>query len=193
MLLPAGDIPTQAQAILAEASDAWNVWRAQRLKSDIQQIAHALEPLGAPPLTLNTLPFPRADFDGLDVRRTIVAQDLTLLSGTIATFELMTYLQILNRPAEWIHQVVTDARELAGADAEIVTTLQVAPLYTDGIHAPRQRPRAVTAGDLLEAGNVALDTGVDGLVFYHWTDFLEDETAGGNKRDVLRELARSAG
>ncbi len=192
-LLPAGDIPMQAQAILTEASDAWNAWRALRLKEDIERIACAIEPLGAPPLTLNTLPFPRADFAGLDARRTIVSQDLTLLSGTIATFELMTYLQILNRPARWIYDVVADARELADAEAAIVTTLQVAPLYTDGIHAVRQRPRQVTASDLLEAGNVALDAGVDGLVFYHWTDFLEDEAAGGQKRAALRQLARSAG
>jgi hypothetical protein len=192
-LLPAGEIPLQAQAILSEASDAWDAWRAQCLKTDIERIAQTLEPLGAPPLTLNTLPFPRADFDGLDARYTIVAQDLSLLSGTIATFELMTYLQILNRPAAWIRDVVADARELAGAEASIVTTLQVAPLYTDGIHAPRRRLPQVTASDLLDAGNVALDAGVDGLVFYHWTDFLEDEAAGGQKRAALRQLARSAG
>ncbi len=190
--LPAGSIPAQARAILSEAPDAWNAWRARRLHADIERIAQALAPLGAPSLTLNTLPFPRADFDGLDARRTIVAQDLTLLSGTIATFELMTYLQILNRPAAWIRDVVADARELAGPAAEIVTTLQVAPLYTDGIHAPRQRSDEVTASELLEAGHVALDAGVDGLVFYHWTDFLEDEAAGGQKRAVLRQLARSA-
>lgn len=190
--LPEDDIPAQARTILSEASEEWNAWRAQRLKDDIARIAHALEPLGAPPLTLNTLPFPRVDFDGLDARRTIVAQDLTLLSDTIATFELMTYLQILHRPAGWVHDAVADARALTGPGAKIMTTLQVAPLYTAGIHAARQRPRDVTAEDLFEAGNVALDSGVDGLVFYHWTDFLEDEAAGGRKREVLRWLAGSA-
>lgn len=191
-VLPAGDIATQAQAILAQAPESWNAWRAQRLKDDIQQIAQALEPLGTPPFTLNTLAFPRSDFGGLDVRRTIVAQDLALLSDTFATFELMTYLQILHRPASWIREVVADARAQIGPDNRIVTTLQVAPLYTEGIHAARRRPHDVTADDLLEAGNVALESGVDGLVFYHWTDFLDDEAAGGRKRAVLRKLARSA-
>jgi hypothetical protein len=187
-----GDIPIQARAILSEASEEWNEWREQRLKDDIQEIARALETFGAPPLTLNTLPFPRADFGGLDARRTIVAQDLTLLSDTIATFELMTYLQILHRPARWVRDAVADARALTGPGATIVTTLQVAPLYTVGMHAPRQRPVEVTAEDLLAAGTIALDSGVDGLAFYHWTDFLEDEAAGGRKRDVLRQLARIA-
>lgn len=191
-VLPDGDLATQAQAILAGAPEVWNAWRAHRLHEDIQRIASALEPLGAPPLTLNTLPFPRSDFDGQDVRRTIVAQDLSLLSGTISTFELMTYLQILHRPASWVRDAVTDARALVGSDRSIVTTMQVAPLYTDGIHATRNRPPDVTAADLLEAGTVALDAGVDGLVFYHWTDFLEDEAGGGRKRAALRELVRRA-
>ncbi len=190
--LPAGNIPVQARAILNEASEEWTAWRAQRLKDDIQRIARAIEPGGALPLTLNTLPFPRSDFDGLDVRRTIVAQDLALLDDTIATFELMTYLQILHRPASWVRDAVTDARAQVAETSTIVTTMQVAPLYTEGIHAPRKRPPDVTADDLLEAGMTALDAGVDGLVFYHWTDFLDDEAAGGRKRDVLRQLARSA-
>jgi hypothetical protein len=190
--LPPGDVPVQARAILTEAPEAWTAWRAQRLKDDIQRIARAIAPVGAPPLTLNTLPFPRSDFDGLDARRTIVAQDLALLDDTIATFELMTYLQILHRPASWVRDAVSDARAQVGDTSAIVTTMQVAPLYIDGMHAPRKRPSDVTAEDLLEAGMTALDAEVDGLVFYHWTDFLEDEAAGGRKRDVLRQLARSA-
>ena len=34
----------------------------------------------------------------------------------------------------------------------------------------------------------ALDAGADGLVFYNWTDFLDDAAQGGRKRAVLREL-----
>ncbi len=191
-VLPDGDLRTQATAILSEAPEAWNAWRSDWLKQAIERIGAALEPYGAPPLMLNTLPFPRNDFGGLDVRRTIVAQDLELLRGTIATFELMTYLQILNRPASWIRDAVTDARVLAGDHAEILTTLQVAPLYTEGIHAPRRRRPDVSAAELLDAGTIALESGADGLVFYHWTDFLEDEAAGGRKSSVLHQLAGRA-
>lgn len=191
-VLPAGDIPLQARAILTEAPEEWTAWRAQRLKEAIQRIARAIDPTGRLPLTLNTLPFPGADFDGLDVRRSIVAQDLALLGEMIATFELMTYLQILHRPTSWVRDAVADARAQIGQDSALVTTMQAAPLYTDGMHAVRKRPLEVTAGDLLNAGKTALDAGVDGLVFYHWTDFLEDDAAGGRKREVLRQLARSA-
>lgn len=191
-VLPAGDLRTQATAILTEAPEQWTVWRSHWLKNAIEQIGTALQPLGAPPLMLNTLPFPSHDFGGLDVRRSVVAQDLTLLRDTIATFELMTYLQILNRPSAWILDAVTDARALTGPGPEIVTTLQVGPLYTQGIHASRRRAPVVTPDDLLDAGTVALESGVDGLVFYHWTDFLEDAAAGGRKREILRQLAGRA-
>jgi hypothetical protein len=66
----------------------------------------------------------------------------------------------------------------------------VAPLYTAGVHAGRGRAPDVTADDLERAAWAALATGADGLVFYHWTDFLVDAAAGGRKRHVLRKIAR---
>jgi hypothetical protein len=69
--------------------------------------------------------------------------------------------------------------------------LQVAPLYTEGIHAGRGRATAMTAADLAASARAALAAGADGLVFYHWTDFLEDEAVGGSKRAVLREIAHA--
>ena len=49
----------------------------------------------------------------------------------------------------------------------------------------------ITAEDLQNSALAALAAGADGLVFYHWTDFLIDETAGGRKRSVLREIAHA--
>jgi hypothetical protein len=124
------------------------------------------------------------------VRRTVAAQDLALLAGRVDRFELMTYLQILARPVDWIATAVADARRQLPAGREVVCTLQVAPLYTEGVHAGRGRTAAIAAGDLASAARRALEAGVDGLVFYHWTDFLADEAQGGRKRSVLREIGR---
>jgi len=141
------------------------------------------------PLTINTLPFPDSDFDGQAVRRTIAAQDLAQLAEHAQGFELMTYLQILNRPTSWVSGAIARARaELAGTDRALVCTLQGDALYTEGIHHARQRPAAVTADDLEREARAALDAGADGLVFYHWTDFLIDEAAGGRKRATLRTI-----
>ena len=188
--LPPGDAATQARIILEEHGSAWTAWRARRIDEVIDRIAAAVR-THHPDLEimLNTLAFPASDFDGLDVRREIAAQDLGALSGSVDRFELMTYLQILDRPDSWLEMVVADARR-ALPDRSLYCTLQVAPLYTDGIHVGRGRAREISAEELDHSARAALVAGADGLVFYHWTDFLVDEAAGGRKRAVLRGLSR---
>ena len=187
--LPPGDVATQARVILAEHGAIWTAWRARRIVAVIDSIAAAVR--AARPrieIMLNTLPFPASDFAGLDARREIAAQDLGMLRESVDRFELMTYLQILRRPDSWLEMVVDDARR-ALPDRPLYCTLQVAPLYTDGIHAGRGRAEEITAQELDGSARAALDAGADGLVFYHWTDFLVDEAEGGRKRAVLRGLA----
>ncbi len=188
LTLPDGDVARQAAFILDQHGAAWTRWRCERILAAVQQIALALRTeVPHLPLMLNTLPFPAADFHNLDARREIAAQDLTLLSSVFDRFELMTYLQILNRPDAWLNEVLADARQ-AAPDSELLCTLQVAPLYTEGVHAGRGRASDITAADLDATARAALDAGADGLVFYHWTDFLVDEAAGGTKRQILRGL-----
>jgi hypothetical protein len=186
--LPDGDVVGKASWILDEHGPAWTAWRSDRIRDVISSIAAAIR-RERPDLEfmLNTLAFPAADFNGLDVRREIAAQDLAKLREVVDRFELMTYLQILNRPDSWLGEVLADARR-AVPDRPLLCTLQVAPLYTHGVHDGRGRARSITAEELDRSARAALDAGADGLVFYHWTDFLEDEAAGGRKRDVLRGL-----
>ena len=179
----------QARRILAEHGAAWTEWRAARIVEALDRIA-AVVRAERPDMQimLNTLAFPASEFDGLDVRKEIAAQDLSALRGSVDRFELMTYLQILDRPDAWLETVITDARR-AVPDRPLYCTLQVAPLYTEGVHAGRGRNEEITAGELDRTARTALEAGADGLVFYHWTDFLVDEAAGGGKRAVLRGLS----
>ncbi|MGH2616948.1 MAG: hypothetical protein ACRDJC_17075 [Thermomicrobiales bacterium] len=187
--LPAGDVAAQARFILDEHGLAWNAWRAARIVAAIDGIAKGVRAERPDvKIMLNTLPFPASDFDELDVRRAIAAQDLVMLRNVVDRFELMTYLQILNRPDDWLDAVIGDARRDV-PDRPLLCTLQVAPLYTAGVHAGRGRAEEITADELDRSARTALDAGADGLVFYHWTDFLVDEAAGGRKRDVLRGLS----
>lgn len=188
--LPTGATAEVARFVLGRHGVAWTAWRCGVVAAAVERIASALrEERPGLPVMLNTLAFPASDFDGRDARREIAAQDLGLLAGTVDRFELMTYLQILDRSDDWLGPVVADARRLAPG-RELLCTLQVAPLYTEGVHAGRGRPADVTADDLDRAARAALDAGADGLVFYHWTDFLVDEAEGGRKRAVLRAVAR---
>jgi hypothetical protein len=178
----------QARFILGEHAEAWTEWRSQRIVKSIDLVA-AVVRAEHPDLQimLNTLAFPASDFNGLDVRKEIAAQDLSELRGCVDRFELMTYLQILDRPDAWLEPVITDAR-VAVSDRPLFCTLQAAPLYTEGIHAGRGRANEITADELDRTARAALEAGADGLVFYHWTDFLADEAEGGGKRAVLRGL-----
>jgi len=189
-----GDLRSEASLILAKHHRAWVNWRCSRLSQVIERIAveSGARDRGIE-LMLNTLPFPSIDFNKLDVRRTIAGQDLPILEFVVDGFELMTYLQILNRPISWLEEVIADARRQLSAATQIVCTLQVSPLYVDGLHADRRRTEQISALQLREASLAALRAGADGLVFYHWTDFLEDEAAGGTKREVLRSIAAEKG
>jgi hypothetical protein len=191
--LPPGDAASQARFILTQHAIEWTDWRCQLIAEIVGRVRNeVLADHDEPRLMINTLPFPSSDFDGQDVRRTIAAQDLRQLARHAERFELMTYLQILNRPTTWARTAIEDARaDLDGLNREVVCTLQVDALYTEGIHGPRMRKAAVTADDLLLSANAALDAGADGLVFYHWTDFLTDEAAGGRKREALRAITRA--
>lgn len=186
--LPAGSVASQAMTILTEHAPAWHAWRAGVIHQAITRIraAVAADRPGFP-VMLNTLPFPPSDYDGADVRRTIAAQDLARLSDVVDRFELMTYLQILGRPDSWLAPVLDEARAQA-PQRQLLCTLQVAPLYTEGVHAGRGRAPGISAAELGATARAALAAGADGLVFYHWTDFLEDEAQGGRKRAVLREV-----
>lgn len=183
-----GDSAQQAAFILDRQGEAWTRWRCERILAAVEEIALALRAeIPGLPLMLNTLPFPATDFQGLAVRREIAAQELSLLSSVFDRFELMTYLQILDRPDAWLNEVLADARQEA-PDREMLCTLQVAPLYTEGVHAGRGRASDITAAELDATARAALDAGADGLVFYHWTDFLVNAAVGGTKRQVLRGL-----
>ena len=186
--LPASDLPAQAAVILRDHAGAWGAWRAGVIREAIARIKGAVS-VGRTgvPVMLNTLPFPPSDYAGLEVRRTIAAQDLAVLSDVVDRFELMTYLQILRRPDSWLKLAVAEARA-AAPQRQLLCTLQVAPLYTEGVHAGRGRAAHITAEEMGATARAALAAGADGLVFYHWTDLLEDEAQGGRKRDVLREV-----
>lgn len=194
LTLPEGDPASQAAFIFGRYETEWNAWRCRRIVEIIARAAaetDAVRP--GMEITLNTLPFPASDFAGADVRQTIAAQDLAALSPVVRRFELMTYLQILNRPIDWIRDAVVDAKRRVPETNDVVCTLQVDALYTDGIHAPGKRSSQVTAEEIESAGVAALDAGADGLVFYHWTDFLADDAAGGQKRAALCALTGASG
>jgi hypothetical protein len=191
--LPQGDPASQARFILTHHGTEWTNWRCGVIADIVRRVREiGTANSDGTQLMLNTLPFPSTDFGNQDVRREIAAQDLRLLFPYTDRFELMTYLQILNRPVSWLRTAIEDARaELDNSGSAVVCTLQGDALYTEGIHGSRMRPPTVTADEIFAEATAAIDAGASGLVFYHWTDFLVDEAAGGRKREALRSITHA--
>jgi hypothetical protein len=191
--LPGGTVADQSRFVLEQYGEAWTAWRCSRITKAVERIVSTVrQEQPALSIMLNSLPFPSSDFGNLDVRREIAAQDLGQLATWVDQFELMTYLQILNRPTAWLRSSIEDARRLLPSGRNLLCTLQVSPLYTEHPHASRSRSPQVMEADLEVAAQTALESGADGLVFYHWTDFLINEQAGGQKRRVLRSITHGS-
>ncbi|MCC6945148.1 MAG: hypothetical protein IT335_11265 [Thermomicrobiales bacterium] len=177
-------IGSDAAGILALHRQPWLIWRARRLTLAIDRVltASGARSRGIETM-LATLPFVAADFGGIDVRRTIGGQDLAMLAGAIDTFELVTEMQVLNRHPVWLGQVVREAiRQLPGSRS-VLCALQISPH-----HQGRNRASQIAVGDLSVTADAIRQAGADGLVLSSWTDLLADQSAGGRKTELVREI-----
>ena len=77
----AGDVAAQAASSSKSTVSAWTAWRAPRIVEGSSGSPQQCAPTTGIEIMLNTLAFPASDFDGLDVRRGIAAQDLACSAG----------------------------------------------------------------------------------------------------------------
>ena len=181
--------PRAAAAWIAEnARDRWIDWKCRVVVDvirEVRDVARRIQPDAK--MLLNTLPFGRGDFD--NAAESVFGQRFEELAEVVDVFEVMAYHQILDRPAEWIPRIGEEVKARSGRTT--LCTLQAAPLYLDGMHVAEHRATNLTAHDLEHAGNLVMDSTVDGLVFFIWNDFLQQAlTLHDNSRvDIIRRLA----
>jgi hypothetical protein len=189
LILPSNDPRAAARWIADNAHDAWVDWKCRVVVDVISEVRDAARRSKRDiKMMLNTLPFGRGDFD--NAVETVFGQRFEWLAEVIDVFEVMAYHQILARPASWIPAIGEEIKSRSGRTA--VCTLQAVPLYLDGIHAAEGRAATISAGDLQHAANRVMDSAVDGLVFFIWTDFLRQTIDEGDfsRVDIIRRLAR---
>jgi len=121
----------------------------------------------------------------------VFGQRFEWLAEVVDVFEVMAYHQILKRPPEWPAAIGSEVK--ARSRRATVCTLQAAPLYLDGMHAREGRPGTLPAEEFAKASRAVARSGVDGQVFFLWTDFLRQaiERNDWSRVDVIRGLARS--
>jgi hypothetical protein len=167
--LPA-DKPSEVAAwIELNARQAWTRWKLQVITDVVRLIRDAVQAIKPScQIMINTLPFGEADYD--NAREKTFGQHLESLSDVVDIFEVMTYHQILKRPVEWIPTIGREVQRRTGK--RTVCTLQVEPLYLEGMHAVEQRSPAIDVEDFSRAVKVVRKANLDGVVVFVWSDLL---------------------
>lgn len=184
--LPSHEPAKAAAWIGANAADAWVDWKCRVVVDVVRAVRTATRTIKPDVrMVLNTLPFGRGDYDNAVVRT--FGQEFERLAEVIDVFEVMAYHQILKRPASWPAAIGSEIKQRSGRTT--VCTLQAAPLYLAGMHAREGRATTLTAAELAEASGSVERAGVDGQVFFLWSDFLRQQAAGDLSRiELIRAL-----
>ena len=153
----------------------------RRVKETVRRVGPEI------PLVLNTVPFGHLDFDNAIEK--VFGQRFESLAEVVDVFEVMAYHQILRRPPEWIPRIGEEVKARTGRTT--VCTLQAVPLYLDGMHAKEKRSRTLEAREFERATELVAQSGVDGMVFFIWTDFLRQllDQGDSSRVDVIRSLS----
>lgn len=177
--LPAGDVPVRAAVLQHELRDAWTNWKCGLIAGTVAALRAAAERVRPGiEMMVNCVALGRSDYENAVME--VLGQSLEAMSEASDHLELMLYHQILRRePDAWIRSMVAEAR--VRIPRTILACLQGKADYLDPLYsAGRRRP-----GILIEEFQTALDaiaaSHADGVMVYHWKDFLEDQAVGEGK------------
>jgi hypothetical protein len=190
--LPTLDPAAAASFIAEQASQLWIDWKCRvvaEVVREVKEIVRRVRP--DMQVVLNTLPFGRLDFDNAVEK--VFGQRFESLAEVVDVFEVMTYHQILKRPVEWIPSIGEEVKVRTGRTT--VCTLQATPLYLEGIHAKEKRAQTLDAQEFERATKLVAKSGVDGMVFFTWSDFLRQllDQGDSSRVDIIRRLSALRG
>lgn len=184
--LPGGSTPDRAAVITAELRTEWTAWKCGLIADVVEGLRTAAR-RSRPDVevVLNGAAFGRTDYD--DAVREILGQDPERLGRVADALELMFYHQIQRRdPVQWIDSLVPEVRP--SFPGRLLACLQSKPDYLDGIYAWAGREPAIPLQEHIEALRAVARSDADGVMVYLWSDYLEDEAAGGGLTDALRRF-----
>lgn len=187
--VPTNDSHQAAKWIERHAHDEWIDWKCRVVVDVIGQVREAARRIKPDiNIILNTLPFGAGDFDNAEEK--VFGQRFEWLAPVVDVFEVMTYHQILKRPASWIGDIANEVK--SRSHRTTVCTLQAAPLYLNGIHASEERAATLSVEEFRDCIAAVEASEADGAVFFVWSDFLRQLSENGDSRrvDVIRAIAR---
>lgn len=184
--LPDGPIADRAAILQGELRDQWTAWKCGVIADVVRELRLAARQARPDAeVFLNGAAFGRDDYG--DAVREVLGQDAGRLGGAADALELMFYHQIQRRdPVPWIDSLVAEVRPLF--PGRLLACLQTKPDYLDGIYAWAGRHPTIPLEEHLDALRAVARSEADGVMVYLWSDYLEDEAAGGGLTDALRRF-----
>jgi hypothetical protein len=116
----------------------------------------------------------------------VLGQSPEAIGNVADHIELMFYHQIMRRdPVGWISQLTREVR--SRTDITVLACLQGKPDYLEPLYAPGRRHPIIPFDEYTASLRAVAESPADGVMVYHWVDFLEDELLGDGRRvDALR-------
>jgi hypothetical protein len=183
--LPEGPIAARSAIVLHELRDAWTAWKCGVIAGVIGTLRSAAE-RGRPgaEVLINGVALGRADYG--NAVSEVLGQCPESIGEVADHIELMFYHQIMRRdPAAWIAQLTPEVR--ARTSMTLLACLQGKPDYLTPLYAVGRRHATIPFEEYLGALRAVAASPADGVMVYHWVDFLENELAGdGRMVEALR-------
>jgi SAM-dependent methyltransferase len=184
-VLPEGSVAGRAAVLQHDLRAEWTAWKVGLIASAVATLGDAARRgRHDVDVMVNGLALGTGDYGNAVAE--VLGQRLEELGGPADAIELMFYHQILRRdPVTWIDAMTREARQRTSA--VLLACLQGKPTYLDGLYADGRRNPTIPITEFEAALRAVAASPADGLMVYHWLDFLEDELSGdGRMSNALR-------
>lgn len=190
IVLPEGSAAVRARVLQGELRTEWTAWKCGLIAGVVAALREAAErQRPGIEVMVNGVALGRGDYGNAVME--VLGQGLEALSGSADQVELMFYHQILRRdPVPWISAMTAEARRRT--PRAILACLQGKADYLDPLYAAGRRRPTIPVAELEAALGAVAASAADGVMFYHWRDFLEDEAGGGRMTAALRAFKDGA-
>ncbi len=176
--LPAGSTAARARLLQHELRSEWTRWKCSLIAGAAGALRAGAQIVPGTEVMVNGIAMGRGDYD--NAVEEVLGQSLEQLSGPADQIELMFYHQILRRePTSWIAALTQEAKSRTGRT--LLADIQSKADYLDPLYTAGRRRPAIPFEEFISALRAVAASPADGLLVYHWKDFLEDDLEGTGK------------
>ncbi|WP_087018015.1 hypothetical protein [Thaumasiovibrio subtropicus] len=170
------DAPRAFAYIQQHCKEEFVQWKCELVLASLTALVSSAKAVcGNVKTAINTLPFFQSDFN--QAHREVFGQDIALLSLVVDVFEVMAYHQILDREASWPTRISEDIYSRALGNSEVISSTQLRPWYTQGLHAEHRRRHTLSVGEAIAAMDERWHSPISGRCIFNLTDLLRWQKA----------------